>query len=322
MPQRHMALDGELLTGPFTCFRAYELGVTRRMLQGKQFVRVFPRVYRHRAHEMTEHDWVVAARMTLPARAQPTGITRIQQLGLDYGPRRPIRFVMEGDLHLVPPEIFLHRTKKLSPTDDDGVIPAAAFIAYCAKARVVDAIKVGDWLLHNEHMTKRQLRSLALAALWRDGADEAIWVLDHLDGHARSVKESETRAVLEFAGLPRPEVNARLPVPEDVEVIGDLWYARWRTLVEYEGKHHQVDRAQYHSDLERYALIRSADIRYVQATQEKLDRSRTLVGEVFRELVAAGYTGPAPVFAERWRSLFASVRAAVGARARRRSAVS
>lgn len=317
-----MHLDEELLTGPFTCFRAHQLGVSRRMLQGRRFVRVFPRVYRHHSHQMTESDWVAAARMTLPLRAQLTGITRIQQLGLDLGQRRPIRFVVEGDLHLVPPGIFLHRTKKLPPTDDEGVIPAAAFIAYCAKARAVDAIKVGDWLLHHDHMSVPQLESLALADVWRDGAHEAIWVLDHLNGRARSVKESETRAILEFAGLPRAGVNTVVPVDEDVELIGDLWYPTWRTLVEYEGKHHQEDRGQYHSDLERYALLRKADVRYVQATQEKLGRSSTLVGEVFRELVAGGYAGPPPQFGERWRLLFSPLRSAVGARwTRRRPAV-
>jgi hypothetical protein len=117
-------------------------------------------------------------------------------------------------------------------------------------------------------------------------------------------------------------VNAPVPVGEDVEVIGDLWYARWRTLVEYEGKHHQEHRAQYHSDLERYALLRKADVRYVQATQEKLERARTLVGEVFRELVAGGYAGPPPQFEQRWRLLFSPLRSAVGSRsARRRPAV-
>ena len=42
----------------------------------------------------------------------------------------------------------------MPPTDDVGVTLAAAFIFDCAKARVIDAIKVGDWLLHHEHMTR------------------------------------------------------------------------------------------------------------------------------------------------------------------------
>jgi len=231
-----------LLHGPFHRRTALATGLSARSLEGTRFVRVLPRVYRHRAHPMTPDDWVVAALLALPDRARLTGITRIQQLGLDFGPRLPVRFVVEGDLHLAFEEIFLHRTKKLPPTDDVGVTPAAAFIAYCRRARVIDTIKVGDWLLHHGHMARGDLRNLALAERWRDGAGEALWILDHLDGESRSLPESETRALLEFAGLAGARVNRRLPI-EDVIIIGDLVYEEWGTVVEYEGAHHQLERA-------------------------------------------------------------------------------
>ncbi len=303
-----------LRTRPFTHEQARRAGVTPRMLMGKRFVRLFPRVWRAADYEMTADDWLAAARLSLPADAQLTGISRIQVCGLEYGPRRPLRFVVERDHHLDLEEIFLHRTKRMPPVDDVGVVVAAAFIAYCALTRVIDAIKVGDWLLHHGHMTKAAVRDLALAQLWRDGADEAIWILDHLDGDARSLPESETRAVLTFAGLPRPEVNRLLELDEDVVIIGDLLYRKWRVLVEYEGAHHQRDRVQYNSDVERYAALRNHEVRYVQATKEKLGHARTLVGEVYRQLLAAGYDGPAPEFGERWKLLFSSVAVAVGPR--------
>ena len=303
-----------LKVGPFTRSQAVEAGITSRMLEGKRFVRVFPGVWRHVDHVMTEADWVEAARLALPDSAHLTGLSRLQRLGLDFGPRRPIRFVIEGDHHLAIDGVFLHRTKKLAPTDEVGVTPAAAFIAYVAGARVIDAIKVGDWLLHHGHMTLDELRTLALSALWRDGAHEAVWILDHLDPRSRSLKESETRAVLVFSGLPAPEVNVPVPVGEEVTVLGDLVYRRWRVVVEYEGSHHQEDRAQYVADLDRYALLRAAGITYVQATHEKLSHARTLVGEVFRTLVAKGYDGPPPSFGGQWRLLFAPVSAAVGPR--------
>lgn len=310
-------IPAELLTGPFTRARASELGVTSRMLDGSRFVRVFPRVYRARNFEMGEHDWVEAARLALPVEALPTGITRIQQEGLDYGPRRPLRFVVQGDLHLVVPGIFLHRTVLLPPTDDVGATPVAAFIAYCARARVVDAIKVGDWLVHHEHMTVAGLETLALGQPWRDGALEAGWLLDHLDGRARSVMESETRAVMAFAGLPAPEVNVAVDVGQDVRIVGDLVLRRWGLVVEYEGSHHQADRGQYVTDLERYALLRGGRIRYVQVTHEKLARARTLVGEIYRELLNGGYDGPPPGFGSRWSLLFRPVSDAIGGRRRR-----
>lgn len=139
-------------------------------------------------------------------------------------------------------------------------------------------------------------------------------MLEHLDSRSRSLKESELRPLLTFAGLPRPEVNAAVDVREDVAVIGDLVYRKWRTVVEYEGAQHQEDRAQYNSDLDRYALMRAADVRYVQVTRERLARPKTVVGEVFRALLAAGYDGTAPSFDWRWDMLFGSVSMAVGPR--------
>jgi hypothetical protein len=235
-------------------------------------------------------------------------------VGLDFGARLPVRFVVEGDLHLAFENVFLHRTKRLAPVDDVGVVPAAAFIAYCARSRVLDAVKVGDWLLNNGHTTLAEIRDLALSALWRDGADEAIWILDHLDPRSRSLKESETRAVLTFAGLPPPQCNVAIPLRDDVQVIGDLWYAEWLVLVEYEGGQHQEERAVYLGDLDRYAVLRDAGVRYVQVTKERLALPRTLVGTVHRELVAGGYTGPPPCLGPTWRQLFGTVSAAVGPR--------
>ncbi|MBZ5738064.1 hypothetical protein [Nocardioides mangrovi] len=303
-----------LMHGPFSRAQALDVGVSKKMLEGRRFVPIYRGVWRHVAHEMTPDDWVVAARLALPASAHLTGISRIQQLGLDFGPRLPVRFVVEGDLHLAFDNVFLHRTKRLAPTDHVGVVPAAAFIAYCARARVIDAIKVGDWLLHEGHTTLAEIRTLALAGQWRHGADEAIWLLDHLDARSRSLKESEARAILCFAGLPRPAVNVALPVGEHVKVIGDLWYAEWNTLIEYEGTHHQQDRTTYLGDLDRYALIRGASINYVQVAKERLDHARTFVGTVFRALVDAGYDGQPPTFGDRWDLLFGGVSVAVGPR--------
>ncbi|MFA6577095.1 MAG: hypothetical protein WCS84_16855 [Nocardioides sp.] len=307
-------LPEELSTGPFTRSRALELGVASDMFKGRRFVRVFPRVWRLREHRMSHRDWVRAAQLSLPPTAYLTGISRLQQLGLDFGPRAPLHFVRQGPLHLDIDGIFLHRTKQLAPIDDVGVTPAAAFLFYCSHARVVDAIKVGDWLLSHSHMTKDELRALALSALWRDGADEALWVLPELDGRSWSLKESETRAVLCFAGLPRPEPNATVPLADDAVALGDLVFRPWGVVVEYEGAHHQEERAQYSSDLDRYALFRTHGIAYVQVTHEKLDRARTLVGEVFRLLVDQGYDGPAPALEERWRSLFRPIRESLGPR--------
>lgn len=312
-----MRVDVDPHPGPFDRAQGRALGITSRMLQGPRFERVHPRVWKPAGHVMTDRDWLHAAQLALPDSARITGITRLQELGLDYGPRRPFRFVIDRDVHRVVDGVFLHRTKRMPPLDEVGVCVEAAYLSYCSLTRVLDAIKVGDWLLHRGQMDLRRLEAMAVAEPWRAGAQEVMWVLPHLEPGSRSLKESETRAVLEFGGLPRPETNVELGLDEDVRVLGDLVYRPWRVAVEYEGMHHQTDRDQYSADIDRYALFRAHGVSYVQVTTEKLDRPRTLVLQVHDELRRAGYDGPPPRFGERWGLLFGSLYVAVGPRDRR-----
>lgn len=310
----------ELLDRPFTRAEAIKLGVTSRMLQGERFVRLFPRVWRHVDHKMTEADHVSAARLALPAGAALTGISRIRQLGLGYGSVLPLHFVLQGELHLAFDNIALHRTVMTPPLAEEGqVTGAAAFLAYCRTARTIDAIKVGDWLLHEQHMTSDEVADLCAAQPWRDGAVEALSVLPHLDEAARSLKETETRALLVFAGLPRPEVNIVVERVVEAKLTADLGYPEHDTVIEYEGAQHQEDRDQFVGDIDRYAIYRRADVRYVQVTKEKLKRPRHMVRTVHAELVAGGYQGPEPDFGELWAALFRPIRSVVGRRVPRRA---
>src|SRR3954453_13976893 len=134
--------------------------------------------------------------------------------------------------------------------DEVGVTPAAACLAVCRRVRTVDAIGVGDWLLHRGHVDADELRGLVTAEPWRDGAAEVAWVLDQLVGDARSMRESALRCYLVFAGLPPAEPNGPI-VLDGVAVHGDLWFPAYRTAVEYEGVQHQADRGQYVSDIDR-----------------------------------------------------------------------
>ncbi len=171
-------------------------------------------------------------------------------------------------------------------------------------------------MLFHRHATIDEVRALALSAPWRDGAHEAIWIIDYLHPASRSLKESETRAVIEFAGLPRAEVNVQLDLgPEErVVVIVDLLMRCCGLVIEYEGAHHQSDRLQYSGDLGRYEILRRHGVPYLQVTRERLGQPRRLVQMIHREMVALGYDGPAPVFDDRWRQLFRPIREVVGSR--------
>ena len=74
-----------------------------------------------------------------------------------------------------------------------------------------------------KHMTYRVPALRSLCEGLARSAQEAVWVLDHLDGRSRSLPESETRAILAFAGLAAaPEVNVALDDGPEPQVIVDL----------------------------------------------------------------------------------------------------
>lgn len=299
---------------PFHRSEALESGISRSVLQGPQFRRVHESVYCHIAHEPCFQDRLAAARLALPAEALTTGITRLQELGIDYGPRSPLHFVVAGDLHLAVDGIFLHRTVKVPPHEDGGTTAEAAFVAYCAEARLLDAIKIGCELLRLEHLDLHLLEQILTEERWRRGAAEATYVLPLLDARCRSMPEAELLAYVVCAALPQPEVNQQVELAPGVVVSPDLWFHRFRQAVEYEGSQHQEDRDQYNADIDRYSAYRRHDAAYELVTKERLRTPRTLMRTLHAALVVRGYDGPPPDFGPRWDALFEPVHRLVGSR--------
>lgn len=254
---------------------------------------------------MTWADRVEAARLALPESARTTGITRIQQLGVDYGPRDTVHFVVQGDLHLELEGVFLHRTVAMPPHDEAGVTMEAAFVAYCAEARLLDAIKVGSVLLNRQQLSPDLLEKLLTEQPWRRGCAEARWVLPHLDERCRSLAEAELLAFVLFASLPEPEVNKTIDLGSEDILTPDLWFEDYELAVEYEGSQHQEDRGQYNADIDRYKIYRRTDTAYEQITKERMRSPKSTVRQIHRALVDLGYDGPPPDFGELWMLLFA-----------------
>lgn len=296
----------ECRIGPFRTCDARRAGLSRELLRGRRFRQLFRGVWVLDAYEMSPADWIRAARLAMPGRAQPSHLTRVQMLGLDFGPVRPFHFTVTGDLHLTVPDVYLHRTKAMPPTDDDGVTPTAAYIGFCATTRTIDAIGVGDWLLHHGHMTSLGLRELAHRDRWRPGAVAALWVARHLSERSASLGESEFRAMLEFSGLPAPEINARW-LNDPNAPINDALFREWHLAAEIEGEQHFSDPDQIKRDIWRYAWMRDHGLAYAQVTRDIRRHPRALMRTIHRKLTDQGYGGPNPIFGRRWSALFGSV---------------
>lgn len=298
----HVAPD--LLHGPFRRAYALETGLPARVLEGVQFRRLHQGVYVHSNHEMTWTDHVEAARLALPTTARTTGVTRLRQLGLDVGSAFPLHFVIEGDHHLVLDRVFLHRTVKMPPCDDVGAMVEAAFVAFCAQARLIDAIRLGSYLMYREWLDLDLLEQILTEEKWRRGVPEAAHALPYLEGRCRSMPEAELFAYVVFASLPVPVVNRAIELGAGIHVTPDLRFEDYGLVVEFEGSQHQEDRAQYNADIDRYALYRRHDVPYEQVTKERMRSPKATVRLVHGALVAQGYDGPPPIFGEQWESLF------------------
>jgi hypothetical protein len=299
-------LPADLQGRAFSRDEALDRGITPRMLEHPRFEALFPSVYRLAGTPLTDLQFIDAAGLALPDDARASHLTRLRRLGLEYGPLQPLHFTIGRDLHLDIEGIFLHRTVVTPPAGARDVCAEAAYVGAASMLRTIDLVKVGDWLLHRNYVTIGSLLARIHADPWRPGAGAALAVLPLLDGRSRSLPESETRVVLEFSGLPRPEVNVDVVDDDGVFLgCGDLVYALWKLLIEYEGRQHAFDAHQFEGDIDRYAGFRRDGWEYAQVTRRKLSHPRSMVHEIHRLLVLRGYDGPPPSFDRRWRSLFA-----------------
>lgn len=298
----------EFLHRPFSRAEALDKGITRGVLQGRHFRRLHDAVWCHVDHELTFTDQLLAARLALPAGARTTGVTRLQELGVDVGARSPLHFVVAGDLHLSVEGVFLHRTVKMPPHDEDGVSIEAAYVAFCADARLIDGIKLGSYLLNRRMLNGSLLEELLAEEKWRRGVAETTYVIPWLDARCRSMPEAELLAYVVASGLPAPEVNYKVEIAPGVEVTPDLWFERETSAVEYEGSQHQEDRAQYNADIDRYAAYRKHTVAYELVTKERMRTPKTTVRRIHAMLVDRGYDGPLPQFGPVWDSLFRPLR--------------
>ncbi|AWB91396.1 hypothetical protein [Aeromicrobium chenweiae] len=290
----------------FSLQEARAAGISGRMLEHDRFREVYPRVYCLAELDISSTERIAAARRNLPDDARTTHVTRLRELGYEHGELEPLHFVVPRDLHLVVEGITLHRTVRMPPNDGAGVCAEAVFVSLATTERLIDLIVIGDWMLRTGHMSLESLGEFVRTSAWRPGAAEVLVVMPNLDARSCSPKESGTRSILAFAGLPTPEVNAEIHDSAGVLVgIGDLVYRRWKLLIEYEGRQHALDVSQFARDIDRYGGFRSIGWDYFQVTNERLARPRAMVLRVHGLLLRRGYDGPAPAFGARWSSLFA-----------------
>ncbi|MBW3085446.1 hypothetical protein KEM60_01646 [Austwickia sp. TVS 96-490-7B] len=113
------------------------------------------------------------------------------------------------------------------------------------------------------------------------------------DGRSESAMESRTRVLLCLAGYPQPESNPTVTGGTGRRYRLDLVFWQWSIAVEYDGRHHAENSAQYASDLRRREDLQSAHWQLVTAVaQDVYGDPEGFLDRLDRAIRAAGGTPP------------------------------
>lgn len=164
-----------------------------------------------------------------------------------------------------------HATTTLGPLPIST--PEQTFIDLACSLELVDLVILGDSLLRAGATTIEQLR-LAVQA-WRGrGVRPARLALRYVRVGVESPMETRLRLLVVLAGLPEPSINVRLVTDGGrCRYRLDLCYQEARLALEYDGRQHAEDMAQWNHDLTRRAWLDRNDWRLIVVTSRGIFRT-------------------------------------------------
>ena len=154
-----------------------------------------------------------------------------------------------------------------------------------------DIVAAADFLLLHEMASAEDLRAEILTM-----GDVRGGILTRALHEARfgvrSPRETRLRLLLQGAGLPEPEVGWNLFDERGVFVAEcDLAYPRYRVAVEYDGRVHAEDAAQFAHDADRWAAIRRIGWDHQRVLAHHLNGDGRAAVAIARDaLIRAGWT--------------------------------
>lgn len=176
--------------------------------------------------------------------------------------------------------------------EDDGLrltSGAQTFLDLSAHLPPAELVAVGDALLRKGHLSAAGLAQRLARADRVRGVVRARACAPLLSPLAMSRPESLMRYWLIASGLPHPQ--PQLPVHDRRGLVvahGDLGYAEWRVLLEYEGRQH-ADSEQFGRDVDRYSLMASDGWLVLRFAGRHLGGPGVVVDRTRRALISRGW---------------------------------
>ena len=293
---------------PFTRAAALAVGISRKMLRGSRFRRLFRDVYI--SSDVRDHldDRTRGALLVHPEAAFASHTTAAELYGVVVPPSslvhvsvfraRDRRWCDGIKPHVAPPGTVVRSLRGMRISD-----PYRMFIELAGVLELVDLVVVGDNMLRVFGIKAADLRDALSASsdYWSGTARHAAgYVRDRVD----SPMETRLRMLLVLAGLPEPEVNRSIRDDHGNVVLRfDLSYGEARVAVEFEGRHHIEVVQQWEKDILRDESADHRDWRIVKITSHGIfvDPGQT-VHRVWQALRSRGMLVPPPT--DGWRKYF------------------
>ena len=169
--------------------------------------------------------------------------------------------------------------------------PARTWCDLAIVLSVPELVAAGDWLLRHGLSTAGSLAAAERARADRRGAGRIRVALPMLDPRSESPKESELRALIVLAGMPRPSANVEIHGPDRRLVARvDLLFEEYGEVLEYHGDHHRTDVRQWRRDRTREADLESLGYHVMEVTDDDLARPRSLTDRIERNLRRRGWS--------------------------------
>lgn len=255
-------------------------------------------------------SWVAAARLCLPRDAVASHLTALQLLGIAIRPLLPLHFSVKGDRQRRQPRIVLHRRVHPIWSSTLGGLPLTsperAFVDSATILGLRELVRVGDALVHAGHVSLERLTEFCVRS-HLDGVVRARRAVLLVREGVESFLETDVRLLLEFARLPVDGCN--LPIINDAGIViarGDILFAAFKVLVEYDGWQHERDAQQRQKDHLRRERLEAAGWIVIVVTAQDLKSPLGIVRRVHAALLRRGYSGPDPVMSDTWSRWFAA----------------
>jgi len=295
-------LPSDFVDAPFTVATAVAAGVGRDRLARQDLARPFWGIRMPAALASGTIDRCRAALLGCPPDAYLRGATAAKVIGMPV----PTRFLARTlvDVGLPAPARAVRRggiAGAVSTLRDGELItwstlpvttPERTWCDLGTQITVPELVAAGDWLLRSGLATATSLAESIAARVDRRGTRALVAALELLDAASESPKESELRALVVLAGLPRPVANPTIRHDDGRFVARvDLLFEGYREILEYQGDHHRTDVAQWRRDRSREAELESLGFHVMEVTAADLHRPRELVERITRNLGRAGWSG-------------------------------